>query len=284
MASRFLENGLHALQAGTGNTTVVFVSGWPETAEAFLPLFPYLQPHYHLLAIDPPGLGRSAPPRDGFYSTVSISKLMMQTVEAAVSSPYHLVGHDVGAWITYPWAHQASDRLLSVTLIDNSIASLPAPLTYPLPHGVNLKLFQFSFNALPGLPEILTAGREREFLDWLFETKAVHPDRIARSVRDHYVQCYSQKGAMSRGFAYYRAFSDSAKDEKKLVSGQKLGLPVIAIGGIQGAGSTVSRSLQPVTEGEVRGFVVEDCGHYVMEEQPEKTAEILLQVFREIGF
>lgn len=283
MTERYLENGLRALEAGSGKTTIVLISGWPQTAEAFLPLFPHLEPHYHLLAIDPPGLGRSKPPSDGTYGAVSISKVMLQAVNSAVSSPYHLVGHDIGAWIVYPWALQASERLLSVTLIDGSVTSLAAPLPYPLPYEVNLKLFQFSFNALPELPELLTNGREREMLNWLFNTKAVHSDRISQNARDFYVRCYSQEGAMSRGFEYYRAVAANKEPEKELASGRKLGLPVVAIGADHGIGSALGAVLQPGTEGKVHGFVIEDCGHYVMEEQPEKTSEILLKVFQEIG-
>lgn len=53
-----------------------------------------------------------------------------------------------------------------------------------MPYEMNVKLWQFSFNRLPELPEILTQGKEKELLDWLFEMKAVRPERITRAKRE----------------------------------------------------------------------------------------------------
>ena len=60
-------------------------------------------------------------------------------------------------------------------------SGLAPPRDFPLPFEVNKKLWQFSFNILPELPELLTRGRERELFDWLFNNKAVHPERITRA-------------------------------------------------------------------------------------------------------
>jgi hypothetical protein len=55
----------------------------------------------------------------------------------------------------------------SLTLPDAAIPGLAAQQTYPLPYEVNLKMWQFSFNVLPELPEVLTKGREKELFNWL---------------------------------------------------------------------------------------------------------------------
>jgi pimeloyl-ACP methyl ester carboxylesterase len=84
--------------------------------------------------------------------------------EGETEGPYHLVGHDIGAWIAYAWAAQFPDRLKSLTLLDASVPGCSAPREFPLPYEANIKLWQFSFNALPELPEILTQGRESDFI------------------------------------------------------------------------------------------------------------------------
>ena len=159
--SETLEHGLHALSGGTGST-VVLLPGWPETAEAYSEVFPLLAEHHHVLAMDPPGLGESAPSANG-YDTAAISRILAEAVENTVDEPIHLVGHDVGAWIAYPWAAQFPERLRSLTLLDASVPGLAKPQIFPLPFELNVKLWQFSFNTLPDLPEILTRGANASF-------------------------------------------------------------------------------------------------------------------------
>ncbi|KAE9378289.1 alpha/beta-hydrolase [Stipitochalara longipes BDJ] len=266
--SKTLTHGIHALVAGQG-TPIVLLPGWPQTAEAFSELISLLSPHHTIYALDPPGLGDSAPSITG-YDTTSISRTLHSAIETVISGPYHLVGHDVGAWIAYAWAAQFPSSLLSLTVLDSGIpGTLQA--AFPLPYEVNLKLWQFSFNRLPDLPEILTKGKEKDLLDWLFETKAVHPERITKEKRERYVECYSKEGAMARGFAYYRAMDDSAVQNKGFGE-QRLGMPVLALGGESKAvGKGMLVAMEKLAD-RAEGGVIEDCGHFVMEEQPEKLA------------
>ena len=149
-SSQMFSHKIHVLVGGSG-TTVILLSGWPETAEAYGDVFPLLAERHRVLAIDPPGLGESAPSNKG-YDTAKISRILKESLSAEAGKSYHLVGHDIGAWMAYAWASQ------------------------------------FPEDALPELPEILTQGRERELFDWLFEKKAetprtTHTDET-RSVRE----------------------------------------------------------------------------------------------------
>ena len=273
-----LAHGIHALAGGKGSL-VVLLPGWPETAEAYCDIFPLLAARHKLLVLDPPGLGDSAPSPDG-YDTAKISSMLADAVKGTTDGPYHLVGHDVGAWIAYAWAAQFPERLKSLTLMDSAVPGSSAPRSFPLPYEVNVKLWQFSFNTLPELPEILTQGRERELLDWLFEHKAQHPERITSANRDRYVECYSRKGAMSNGFAYYRAAAQSAAQNAEF-SRTKLPMPVLALGGEIAGGDALRQSMGALAQ-SVQGGVILDCGHFMMEEQPEVIAEELLRFFEKV--
>jgi len=273
--TQLLSHHIHTL-AGGQSSPVVLLPGWPQTAEAYGDIFPSLARHHKVFAIDPPGLGDSAPSTEG-YDTAHIARVLEDAAEGALEAPFHLVGHDVGAWIAYAWAAQFPKRIKSLTMLDASIPGCSAPRTFPLPYDVNMKLWQFSFNALPELPEILTKGRERELLDWLFDRKSQHPERISRAHRDRYVECYSRTGAMSNGFAYYRAASRSAQQNLEF-SRRKLSMPVLALGGETAVGDFVRRTMEPLAL-RVEGGIIGDCGHYVMEEQPEQVAAELLRFF-----
>ncbi len=275
---QFLAHGIHALAGGKGSL-VVLLPGWPETAEAYCDIFPLLAARHQLLVLDPPGLGDSAPSPDG-YDTARISTMLADAVQGATDGAYHLVGHDVGAWIAYAWAAQFPERLKSLTLMDSAVPGSSAASTFPLPYEMNVKLWQFSFNTLPDLPEILTRGRERELLDWLFEHKSQHPERISLANRDRYVECYSREGAMSNGFAYYRAAAQSAAQNAEF-SRSKLIMPVLALGGEIAGGDSLRQSMKALAH-SVEGGVVPDCGHFLMEEQPEVIAGELLRFFEKV--
>jgi pimeloyl-ACP methyl ester carboxylesterase len=263
--SEQLNHSIHALTGGTGST-VVLVPGWPETAEAYSEVFPLLAKSHIIISVDPPGLGDSAPSEVG-YDTGTISRSLNQALRSRTEDGFHLVGHDVGAWIAFAWAAQFSERVKSLTVIDAALPGLAPPLSFPLPFEVNVKLWQFSFNTLPELPEILTKGRERELLNWLFDKKSEHPERITPAKRERYVECYAKPSGMSDGFAYYRAAAVSARQNSEFAK-QKLQMPVLALGGSSGMGGNLKLLMKPLAE-HVDGGAIEDCGHYVMEEQPE---------------
>jgi pimeloyl-ACP methyl ester carboxylesterase len=268
--------GIHAFTGGQGSaSTVVLIPGWPETAEAYSDIFPFLARRHRIVCLDPPGLGESAPPEAG-YDTGTLAQRLRASLQSRIKEPYHLVGHDIGAWISYAWAAQFPHELKSLTVIDGGIPGLWSR-TFPMPPEQNIGVWQFSFNTLPELPEILTAGRERELFDWLFQHKAAHPEGISEEHRKRYVECYAKPGAMSRGFAYYRDMPRSASQNLEF-SKRKLSMPVLALGGDRGMGELLKQLMGKVSD-HVEGGVIKDCGHYVMEEQPQVLSAKLLEFF-----
>jgi pimeloyl-ACP methyl ester carboxylesterase len=274
----WLAGGIHGFTAGSG-TPVILLPGWPETAEAYSQIFARLAERHQVFALDPPGLGKSDAATEG-YDTANVAKVLASAVRIVTSQRIHLVGHDVGGWIAYAWAAQFSENIKSLTLLDTAVPGTGAPQTFPLPPELNVKLWQFSFNTLQDLPEILTAGRERELFDWLFHQKSERLERIPQANRDRYVEAYATPGAMSRGFAYYRAVAESAKQNQEF-SKTKLSVPVLALGGSSATGDRLKSSMESLAL-HVEGGVIEDCGHYVMEEQPEIVRERLLGFFEQV--
>jgi len=278
MRSEILKHGVHALVGGEG-IPIILLPGWPQTAAAFSDVFESLCKNHQVWALDPPGTGDSSPSLDG-YSTKSISRLLYESVGHVTASPYHLVGHDIGAWIAYTWAAQFPSSMISLTVLDSAIPGYFPSLSFPLPGPINLKLWQFSFNSLPDLPEILTQGREREFLNWIFNQKAGSPEKISQAKRELYISYYSKPGGMHNGFEFYRAQETSAAENVQLAE-KKLKMPVLALGGQSGVGNGLMNSMKALAE-NVTGGTIEDCGHYVMEEQPEAVARWILDFFKTV--
>jgi pimeloyl-ACP methyl ester carboxylesterase len=137
------------------------------------------------------------------------------------------------------------------------------------------RVFQFYLNSVPELPELLTRGKEREFLGWLFRTKTVNPDAISPADLDEYLRTYSDPARMTAGFEYYRAVLTDIEQNK---SGY-LNMPVLALGAEKGVGTTLYDALRKHVD-DLEGGLIPGHGHYLPEECPEELTRRLLAFLR----
>jgi pimeloyl-ACP methyl ester carboxylesterase len=129
------------------------------------------------------------------------------------------------------------------------------------------------------LPEALVTGREDIYLGWFYRNYGARP--LADEEISEYLRTYRQPGALRAGFSFYRAIpQDIADNAALLASGFRLPMPVLALGGDSAWGRRmeVVESLQRLAT-DVRGGVVENCGHWMPEEQPEELLRQLLAFF-----
>lgn len=141
------------------------------------------------------------------------------------------------------------------------------------------KTWQFVFHAVPDVPEMLTAGREKLYLSWFFKNKSAVSGAIDDAAIDEYARCYSAPGAMQAGFAYYRAFfSDRTQNQE--YAKIKLKMPVLALGGEKAVGIKMLQTMQLVAQ-NVSGGAIAGCGHYISEECPDYLIEQLLAFFNQ---
>jgi len=255
---------LHYVIGGQGDP-VLLVPGWPQTWYAWRKTLLALAQRFTVVAVDPPGLGDSDKPADGYDTNAVAMRLHELTHELGWDS-FHYVGHDVGVWIGYAHASLHPGRVRKLVLIDATVPGIVPKEAYAFEAQRISKNWHFYFNALPDLPEALVAGREREFLSWLFHAKSANPRAIDSGALDEYVRCYSAVGGWRAGVAYYRAlFEDMVQNQAHART--RLKLPVLAIGGESALGGMMQEMMCAVAD-DVTGIVVPDCGHYVPEEAP----------------
>ncbi len=251
---------------------ILLAPGWPQTAHCWRRVQPILaEAGYRSLALDLPGMGGSdLLPQGLAYDTGHVADLLASAVAGAGIERFVLVGHDVGTWVAYAWATRHPQTVDKLCLTEAAIPGVTADGALPL--AAAPKVFQFYFNAVEHLPELLTQGRERAFLDWLFRTKTMVKTAIGDADLDHYAQSYSRPGRMSAGFAYYRALLQSIEQNK---AAPTPAMPMLALGGEGGVGEALYKALKvkaPLTQGGVLAGV----GHYIPDEAPEAFAERLL--------
>jgi pimeloyl-ACP methyl ester carboxylesterase len=127
------------------------------------------------------------------------------------------------------------------------------------------------------------SGREDIYLGWFYRNYGYQPGAISPADEQEYLRTYRQPGALRAGFSYYRAMDgDAAHNEALLKERGKLKMPVLALGGGKafGRGIDTLQSLQLVAD-DVRGGVIEECGHWIQEEQPQQVIDAVLEFFTE---
>ena len=142
-------------------------------------------------------------PSGSLYDTGHVADILATAMEGTGVERFTLVGHDVGTWIAYAWATRRPAAIERLCLTDSTIPGVTTDAVYGIANRP--KVFQFFFNALEGLPETLTEGREREFLARFFRTKTVVKNAIGAADLEEYARSYSRPGRMSAGFAFCRA-------------------------------------------------------------------------------
>jgi pimeloyl-ACP methyl ester carboxylesterase len=184
----------------------------------------------------------------------------------------HLVGHDVGAWVATTFALEYETSLQSLIILDAGIPGLiPDEVFSPL--NAN-KIWQFYFHAIEGMPEFLIEGKEKEYLSWYFTRKTTIKNAITAEDISIYTAAYTGKERLRNGFDYYRAFSESAEQNKSYQ--HQLSIPILAMGGEQSQGLNVGKAMQKISHAEIESVSLPECGHYITEEQPEKFLALVL--------
>jgi pimeloyl-ACP methyl ester carboxylesterase len=105
-----------------------------------------------------------------------------------------------------------------------------------------------------------------------------HP---ALQTRDHYAALYARPGAIHDAFSgQYAAFAQDAIDNQKLVAQGKLTLPVLAIGGDHSYGAHLATEIG-FAASNVRSAIINNSGHWIMEEQPQQAIAIIVPFLEE---
>lgn len=267
---------VHYLTAGSG-MPVVLLHGIPQTSHEWRHIIPYLAPHYRIIAPDLRGLGDSSRPATGFDKKTVANDVWRLLSEHLNVREFLLVGHDWGGPTAFALACAHPDAVKKLAILDVAIPGDGADFSQ------NGRRWHHALFRTLDLPERLFEGREHLIINWLFENYGYLPNCIPEADRQEYLRTYTKPGAMRALYGFYRALPQDAEDNRRWIERNgKLSMPVLALGGNKsfGRGMETYESLQRVAH-NVRGGLVPDSGHWVVEEQPEFVARELLRFFGE---
>jgi pimeloyl-ACP methyl ester carboxylesterase len=267
---------MHYVTAGEG-TPVVLLHGWPQTWYEWRGIIDRLAPHYRVIAPDLRGLGDTSRPAGG-YDKKTIAADVWELLQGALKlNDFYLVGHDWGGPTAYALAAHHPDAVKKLAIIDVTIPGDGGP---DISQGG--KRWHHAFNRTPELPEALVTGREAVYLGWFYRTFAHRAEVMSDEVIAEFLRTYSDPESLAAGFRYYRAVPQDIADNAAMIARFKLPMPVLALGGAESWGRRmeVLESMQRVAL-DVRGGMIDNCGHFVPEEQPDELARRLIDFFKE---
>ena len=174
--------------------------------------------------------------------------------------PINLISHDVGMMVAYAYASSYASEVKRLVLTEAALAGLGLEALFDAakhPRMFHLPLFE----APNGLAESLIVGRERLLVSHMLQQQAYDTTVLDGAVLEEYARHLAAPGALRGGMEYFRTDTIDAVHNGEYAK-TKLSMPVLTIAGAASAGTELEPSIRPLAE-QVRGVVIEECGHYL---------------------
>lgn len=254
---------MHYVVMGSG-PALLLLHGWPQTWFAWRDVMPRFANQFTVIAPDLRGNGLSELTASG-YDKKTIAEDLRSLIEHSGAAKAHIVAHDMGGKAAYVLAHlhpQVVDKLVLVDCLVPGSENMDA-----LKGGA----WHYGFHMAADVPEMLTRGREREYIRAQIKAWSRQQNAISEASITEFARRYSEPGRMKAGFNYYRALREDAPLVATL-RGRKLSMPIMTIGGQYGVGTKLAEALKDEAT-NLTSVVAKDSGHFVAEEVPDLFVE-----------
>lgn len=267
---------LHAVSAGEG-PALLLIHGFPQHWWMWRSTIARLAgAGFRVVAIDQRGMGGSDIPASG-YSKNSLAEDALAVLDALDIPSAVVAGYDHGGGTALAMAYIAPHRVSRLAVIEYA----PPGFGYEMgltaaPGNVN---WQLAFFTNPDVAVQFISGKERELLAWYFWHWSHNPDAISQADFEIYVRQLQKPGALRGGFMHFASVFEDQELFRAWAAAVKLAIPALGIGGTAAAGAYPQMALQGLAS-DVRGLVIPDCGHWIVDEQPEALSSALAEFAR----
>jgi pimeloyl-ACP methyl ester carboxylesterase len=179
----------------------------------------------------------------------------------------HVTGQDISGGTVFRLAATYPQDVLSFTAIEMGLAGfgLEGRLA-DLAHG---GAWHIGVLAAPGIPEMLLAGREREFLgQYAFPAMTAVQGAITATDVEEFARTYSRPAGWRGAIGLYQSMLREGAEIKTLAETRGLRVPVLAVGA--GGGPFTSGTMSQVTSTDISAVSLDGVGHYAAMEAPEE--------------
>src|SRR5580693_7968074 len=262
---------LHYVAAGTSGSPVLLVHGFPETWWAFSKLIPLLAASHRVFAVDLRGFGDSGNEPGEYDSKTSAEDLHLLIGQLGVG-PVHLTGQDISGATVFRLAVTHPGDVLSLTAIETGLAGFGLEALADVAHG---GAWHIGVLAAPGSPEMLLAGREREFIgQYAFPSMTAVPGAVTAADIDDFARTYSRPDGWRGAIGLYRSMLREGPEIRALAESPGLTVPVLAVGA--GGGPFTAGTMSQAARSGISSVHLDGVGHYAAMEAPEELAKAVL--------
>ena len=254
---------------GGKGPVVVLIHGYAENSDSWFPLAADLMKDHTVVVPDLRGIGKSSKPEGGYDKKTQAGDIRAVVTALGYDKTF-VVAHDIGNMVAYAYAATYPEKVERLVVMDAPIPGIEPWSEILLNPGV----WHFNFHGPDA--ERLVAGRERIYLDRIWNDFTGDPSKPDEATRNFFAATYAQPGGMRAGFAQFTAFSQDAKDNK-IFERVKLTMPVLAVGGEKSFGALQAVIMRHVAV-NVQEAVVAGSGHWLMEERPAETVTLIRKV------
>lgn len=267
---------LHYTVAGAGEP-VVLLHGFPMTSYYWRKVIPSLAERFTVIAPDLRGCGDTDRPSVG-YDKRTVAEDIRQLTQHLGLGPFNLVSHDVGMMVAYAYASRYPADVRRLALTEAALAGLGLEDLFDA--AKNPRMFHLPlFEAPNGLAEALITGREKLFVSHMMRQQAYDTTTLEDETLEEYARHLAAPGALHAGIEYFRTHRIDAVHNLEHAK-TKLPMPVLTIGGTASFGAHLEPELRPLAA-NLRSVMIDECGHYLAEERPERLAQELLRFLSE---
>jgi len=262
---------LHYVAAGSTGSPILLVHGFPETWWAFHKLIPLLATGHRVFAVDLRGFGDSDH-KPGAYDSATSAEDLHQLIAHLNVGPVHVTGQDISGGTVFRLAATHPQDVLSFTAIEMGLAGVGLEGLADVTHG---GAWHIGVLAAPGIPELLFAGREREFLgQYAFPAMTAVQAAITATDIEEFARTYSRPDGWRGATGLYQSMLREGAEIKALAETRGLRAPVLAVGA--GGGPFTSGTMSQVTSGDISAVTLDGVGHYAAMEAPDELAKAIL--------
>ncbi|WP_432986263.1 alpha/beta fold hydrolase [Dactylosporangium sp. CA-233914] len=174
-----------------------------------------------------------------------------------------LVGHDCGGMVAFAYLRAFGGELRRAVIMNTVVPGVPPWEEVRR----NPYIWHFGLHAVPGLPELLVAGRERAYFDYFYDVLSATPGAVPDDARADYAAAYATPGALAAGFSWYRAF---AADAAANAEPADVTTPLLYLRGEHEGGdiAAYAAGFRAVGVRDVTTGVIPGAGHFAPDQSP----------------
>jgi pimeloyl-ACP methyl ester carboxylesterase len=238
------ETRLYLECSGSGSPVVVFEVGWGDTSDTWNRVAPAVAEHTRVCSYDRVGLGNSNPGPEPETYLDAVEDLHRLLASAEVPGPYLLVGHSLGGMYVRLYQAQYPDEVAGLVLVDSS-----------------------------------------------------HPDSFERSLAVLPPETEGENEMISNYRDWFSSVSQDPTMSPNLLEAGSLGdLPLAVLTGMKKVREGLPEDLNDrfnqiwldlqtelaLMSTNSTHLVLEQSGHFIQQDQPEKVVEVILDLLDEV--